>query len=116
MYLLFCLLANWLSILAPLHIPAGSFRPTNLKGIPLLLQLAFMFLLPPVLAMTLLPLGVQVLLEWLGLAGRVPICLLLSLAECGAVGYVYRLVLTCQGALLQAREQRILEIVTSKAE
>jgi hypothetical protein len=116
MYLLFCLLANWLSILAPLHIPAGSFRPTNLKGIPLLLQLAFMFLLPPVLAMTLLPLGVQVLLEWLGLAGRVPICLLLSLAECGAVGYVYRLVLTWQGALLQAREQRILEIVTSKAE
>ena len=49
MYLLFCLLANWLSILAPLPIAAGAFRPTNIKGIPLLLNFAFMLVFPFVL-------------------------------------------------------------------
>jgi hypothetical protein len=40
----------------------------------------------------------------------------LSLVECVAVVYLYRLVLTWQGRLLHAREQKILETVTTKAE
>jgi hypothetical protein len=116
MYLLFCLLANALSILAPLRISAGSFKPTNMKGIPILLHLAFVLLFPLALAPTLFPLGAQLLWEQLHWIDALPVGLLLSLVEGAAIGYVYRLLLTRQGYWLQAREQRILEIVTTKAE
>jgi ABC-2 type transport system permease protein len=116
MFLLFCLLANALSILAPIHIAAGSFKPTNLKAIPALLQVAFLLVFPLAMLPTLLPLGVQLALEALGWVRGVPLCLALSLLECVAVVYLYRLVLTWEGSWLQAREQRILDIVTSKAE
>ena len=43
-----------------------------------------------------------------------PVCLLLSLAECAAVVLLYRLSLDWLGDLLQAREQRILETVTNR--
>jgi len=116
MYLLFCLLANALSILAPMRIAAGSFKPANMKAIPVLLQLAFMFLFPLALAPALLPLVVQLLWEQLQWIDAAPVGLLLSLVECVAIVYLYRLVLTWQGYWLQTREQRILEIVTTKAE
>jgi hypothetical protein len=116
MYLLFCMLANWLSILSPMAVAAGSFKPTNMKAINILIQLAFVFLFPPALAPTLVPLAVQFIVEQLDWAHGVPICLLLSLLECAGIFYLYRLVLTWQGDLLQAREQKILEIVAAKAE
>jgi hypothetical protein len=116
MYLLFCLAANALSILAPLPIAAGSFRPSSMKGIPLLLNIAFFFLFPVILGPAFLPLGVEVLLEHLGLAEGVPVCLLLSLAECVAVVYLYRFVVGWEGRWLQARERHILEVVAARAE
>ena len=39
MYLPFCLLANFLSIFAPMPIRAGSFKPVNPRGLPILLHL-----------------------------------------------------------------------------
>jgi len=116
MYLLFCLLANCLSILAPMPIASGSLKPANAKAIPILLHLVFMFLFPLALAPTLLPLGAEVLLATLAWVKGVPVCLVLSLVECVAVVYLYRLVLTWQGHWLHASEQRILETVASKAE
>ncbi len=116
MYLLFCMLSNLLSILAPMPIASGSLRRTNTKVIPMLLHLAFVFLFPLALGPVLLPLGIEVVLESAGWIGGVPVCLLLSLVECVAAGYLYRLAVSWQGNLLQAREQRILEIVASKAE
>ena len=44
-----------------------------------------------------------------------PVFLLLSLAECAVVIFVYRLSLVWQGGLLQDREQKILESVTTRA-
>ncbi len=117
MYLLFCLLANCLAILAPMPIASGSLRPTNMKVIPMLLHSVFVFVLfPLILGPALLPLAVEFLLEKLELVKRVPICLILSLLECVGVVYVYRLVLTAEGRWLQAREQKILETVTTKGE
>jgi hypothetical protein len=113
-YLLFCLLTNWLSILAPIHVASGSFRPTNVKMVPVLLQMLFFFLFPLLLLPVLLPLGVEYALEELGWRGSLPIHLLLSLLVCTAVVGVYRLVLGWQGQLLQAREQKILEVVTTR--
>jgi hypothetical protein len=114
MYLLFCLMANWLSILAPIRIAPGSFQPSNTRLIPVLMHLGFLFLFPVVLSPTLLPLGLEFALEQLGWTSGIPICLPLSVLICVAVGFLYRLVLGWQGQVLQAREQTILQLVTTK--
>jgi ABC-2 type transport system permease protein len=116
MYLLLCLLGNLQAILAPMPIAAGSMKPTSVKLIPVLLQMVFFFVIPMILAPTLLPLGIEVLLEWSEVIVGVPVCLILSVLLCLAIVFLYRLVLTWEGRLLQMREQRILEIVTTKAE
>jgi ABC-2 type transport system permease protein len=116
MYLLFCLLANCLSIYAPTVIRSGSFKPTNPKGLALLLQFVFLFLFPWTLLPALAPLGVELGLEQLGWVTGWPICLALSVLECAAVCLVYQRVLTWEGQVLQAREQKILALVTPKAE
>ena len=115
-YLLFCMLANWLSILAPTAVRSGTFRAANPKGITLLLQFMFLFLFPVVLTPILFPLAIEKVLERFGGIQGVPICLMLSVVECVAIIGLYRVVLAWQGYVLQAREQKILEIVTTKTE
>jgi hypothetical protein len=112
MFLLFCLMANLLSIWTPMAIAPGSFKPTNTKMLPILLNFAFLFVFPLALAPTLLPLGAELLLDW----PHVPVCLILSVLECVAIVAFYRLALTWQGSLLQAREKKILKVVAAKAE
>lgn len=114
MFLLFCLLANLVSILTPMRIAAGSLKPVSPQLIPVLLQLLFMCLVPAVLALTLLPWAVQALVQVLGHVEGWPICLALALIECAGVVLVYRYALGWQGQLLEAREQTILERVTTK--
>jgi hypothetical protein len=116
MYLLFCVFANLLSILAPMPIAAGSLKPRNPKLIPILFQMAFLFLLPLIFGPVLLPLGVELIAGAFGWMPGVPICLILSAVECVAVVYLYRFILFWQGKLLQARERQILEVVASRAE
>lgn len=116
MYFLYCLLANWLSIFAPMPIAAGSLRPANMKFVPFLLHFAFTFAFGAVMGPTLAPLGIEFLLRQAGWATWVPVCLILSLAVCAGVLVLYRLLLPLQGEVLQAREQQILQTVTTKAE
>jgi hypothetical protein len=116
MYLVVCLLANFLSILAPMPIAVGSLKPTNVKLIPGLLRFVFFFMLPMMMAPILLPLGIELLLEALGWVEGVPICMLLSIVECATIVYLYGFVLTWQGNLLHAQELKILETVTTKTE
>lgn len=116
MFLMLCMFTNLLSIYAPVHMPAGSLRPSSPKVGTVLLQLVMTLVLFPLTqALTLLPLGVEALLRFLGWAEGVPVFLLLSLAECAAVVVLYRFALDWQGGLLQAREQAILEAVTNRA-
>jgi ABC-2 type transport system permease protein len=116
MYLLFCLVANFLSILAPMAIAAGSLKPASTRFLPILVQLFFMSMFPLVLAPTFLPLGIEFGLDALEWGQGLPICLVLTVLECAAIIGFYRVVMTWQGNLLQAREQSILETVTTKAE
>ena len=110
MYMIVCMLANWQSILAPLPIPASSLGASrNVKMLPALLTLAFLFVLPFALLPTLLPFAIEILVN-------LPVCLPLSLLECTAIYLLYRLMLTWQGKLLQASELRILDTVASKTE
>jgi hypothetical protein len=117
MFVLFVMLANLLAILAPTPIAAGSLKPTNPRGIPMLFHFLFVILFPVALSPTLLPLGIEVLVNQLTQTPNgMPICLALSVLECAGILYLYRWVLVGEGALLQAREQKILEVVASRAE
>jgi hypothetical protein len=116
LYLLFCLLANCLSILVPTAVAAGSLRPINVRLVTALLQISLVFLLPIMVAPILLPVAMQLLLDWLGWLRGVPIGLVLSWLECLGVVYLYRVLLDVQGNWLQYREQKILEVVATKVE
>ena len=116
MYLLFILGTNAQSILVPLHVPSGSFRATNVNGTAIVLHFVFIFLIPVLLAPALLPLGIEWSLAGQGWTENVPVCLLVSIVECAAVVYIYRMVLGWEGRWLHAREQAILKTVTSKTE
>jgi len=116
MFMVFCMMANWLSIISPMAIRPGSLKAAQPKGLAILLSLAFMFLFPAALAPTLLPWAIEVLVQSRGLLTGVPICLVLTLLECAGIGLLYRLVLGWQGDVLQRREQKILDLVTVKSE
>src|SRR5262249_43031869 len=117
MYLIFCLLANTLSILAPIPMSAGSIQPANVKMIPILMQMAFsLFVFPIAMVPVFAPIGVEAAVEYLGDIHWLPISLILSLVVLGLVVLGYRWIVSWQGDWLAAREQKILEVVTSKAE
>ncbi len=116
MYLSFCLLGNWLSIMAPMPIRAGSFKPANPRMAPVLLHLVAAMFTPALLAPALAPLAIEFVLQEFGWDPRIPVCLVLSLVECAAIIGLYRVVVGWQGALLQSRERKILELVTTRAE
>ncbi len=116
MYLLFCLVANWSSILAPIAIAPGSFKPANVKGSVILIQLSFAFAFPILMLPLSLPMLLELGLEWLGWVSGLPIALVLSVGLCVAVVFLYRFLLQGQGRLLLAREQKILATVTANAE
>jgi hypothetical protein len=91
-------------------------KPANPKLVPILIQLvATAFLAPLSQVPTLVPLGIEALLEWQGWLHGIPVFLLLALIECAAVVVLYRILLAWQGGLLQSREQKILDCVTDRA-
>ncbi|MBI2808168.1 MAG: ABC transporter permease [Planctomycetes bacterium] len=116
MFLIYCMLANLLSMFAPMPIASGSMKPKSPRMIPFLLTMLFVFTLPMAQGPTLLPLGIEAALAALDSTYGIPICLLLTVLECAIVVFLYRLVITWQGWLLQSRELRILEVVAAKAE
>jgi hypothetical protein len=116
MYLCFCILGNLLSIIAPMRISQGTLKPANAKLVPVLLHVLLVLLFPVAVAPTLLPLGVQALLDAAGWGAGLPIVLILSLLECAVIAVVYWFATVGLGDLLQYREQNILEVVTTRAE
>ena len=77
--------------------------------------LMFLVLFPIVEGVTLLPLGIEAVLRALGWGKGIPICLLLTLAELAVAVVLYHFSLRWLGDLFQTREQRILDVVTSRA-
>jgi len=116
MFLLFCIYSNFTSILNPLATSAGSLKPAvKPSGKTLLFGLLTFVLFPFALAPSMIPLGLEIGFHWMGWYSGIPISLLFSLGEVLAVGYLYSWALDRQGALLQARELKILEIVSARA-
>jgi ABC-2 type transport system permease protein len=115
-FLIFCMVANLASILVPVPLASGSLRPAHPKAGQVLVQLILLLVLPILIGLAVLPLGVELLLHHLGWMPAVPLYLICSLPELVAIAWVYRRVIGWQGRLLQAREQRILEVVTTRVE
>lgn len=116
MFLVFCLVGNLLSIIAPMPVAAGSMKPLKPKATTVLIHTAFIFIFPLALSPTLIPLGVEYLLSRTENFGWFPAYLIFGVAECILVLWLYPKILTSEGELLERRERRILEIVTTKAE
>jgi hypothetical protein len=116
-FLLFCMVANLISILAPVPMASGSLRPAQPKLGMVLLQFGLTLLLPVLIGFSVLPLGLEMLLRNFGLLhNAVPLYLICSIPELALVLWLYGRVVGWQGLLLQAREQRILVAVTLKVE
>jgi hypothetical protein len=115
-YLLFCLAANILSIVSPLALKPGSGMPARHQGIRSFLPLVFMLVTPLLFALTLIPLGIEALLSAADWFTWFPAYLVFGVVQTFVTVWVYRRVLDWEGDVLQRREQRILEIVGSRAE
>ncbi|MBC8870684.1 MAG: hypothetical protein H8E44_14775 [Planctomycetes bacterium] len=114
--LIVCMLGNLMSIVAPSAVAAGSLKSARPKTLTALLQVLFALLLPIALIPTLVPLGIELLLHFLGWARGFPAYMVLSAALLGIVAFVYLRVIAWQGRLLQRRQQKILDTVTTKNE
>jgi hypothetical protein len=115
-YFLFALLANMLSILTPMAVAPGSMKASNVKILPVLVQLAVMLFFPLVFLPAAIPIGIEALLSEFDILNGWPVSLVLSLVVLGLTLLVYRKLITLQGNLLLAREKKVLEVVTSKSE
>jgi hypothetical protein len=116
MYLIFSLVGNVLSIIAPMPMAMGSMKPVKPKAKTLLIHLAFMLVFPIALAATLIPLGIEFMLTWTGTFSWFPAYLLFTVIETALVIWLYVEMLDVEGRLLERREQKVLEAVTVKVE
>jgi ABC-2 type transport system permease protein len=118
-FLIVCLVGNQMSILLPSAIRQGSMRSSDTKVLRVLLRFVAMLGLLVAFVPLALPLGIdylarQFLLQQFAWVEWIPIYLILSLLVALVTLFVYRTVLDYQGELLQRRELRILEAVTTK--
>ncbi len=114
-YLVYCTVMNFSSILTPMQITQASFKPTNPKASFVLIQFLLMLLVPALMALVAFPIAIEPVLNWLGWSYGLPIGLILSTVECLVIAVLYMVILGWQGRMLQAREMRILEVITGRA-
>ncbi len=111
-YLLFCLVGNLISILAPMRLKENALKAERAGLRTILWQLFSLVLIPLALAPLSIPFGVELLVGTLWRDAGPWAYLGLHVLELTVVGFVYRWAIRRQGELLQAREQRILEVLT----
>jgi ABC-2 type transport system permease protein len=116
LFLIVGVVGNLVSILVPFRIAPGTLRPTKTKIEIVLL----MMVLQMVLMTTFAPIFLPAFLEWLwrhaGWPDIVPVNLILSAAFCGTMVLIYWQTLGPLGRLLQRRETKILETITTEVE
>lgn len=116
-FILFSLMCNLLSILAPYRTAAGTLQAKKPKAVVFLAVALMMLGMPLVLWPVFVPPAVQLLGGFLSaLPAWLPLDVISSLILLGGAGWLYWLLLPAQGRLLQRREQRILVEVTEEVE
>jgi hypothetical protein len=116
MYVVFCLIGNLLSILAPMALKPGTSMPAPHQGLRMLCPLAFMAIAPIPLGLTLIPLGIEALLSRVAGIAWFPAFLVFGAAQAAISVWLYARILDAEGRLLADREKRVLEVVGSQAE
>ena len=115
-FLLFSLLHNMLSILAPYRLAQGTLKAKQPRAIVFVATFGALLLTPVVLFPLLIPPVLQLLFLKLGWLPWLPVNLLTAAMILAAAAGLYRAVLPLQGRLLQRREQTILSEVTEEVE
>jgi hypothetical protein len=115
-FLLFSLLYNTLSILAPYRLAPGTLKAKQPRAIVFVAAFGALLLMPVVLVPVLIPPALQLLFSGLGWLPWLPVNLLAAVVILAAVAGLYGAVLPGQGRLLQRREQIILREVTEEVE
>ena len=113
-YLIYCLMGNVISVIAPSAVSAGSLKPAQAKLVTVLIHVFTALLSPLASVPALIPLGAELALDHYQMLSYVPIYLIASVVELIVVVWIYRRMLDFQGRLLQVREQRVLEAVTAR--
>jgi ABC-2 type transport system permease protein len=118
-FLIVCLVGNQMSILLPSAVRQGSMRNSDTKVLRVLARFVAMLGLMVAFVPLAIPPGLDYLAQTFFLHqyawGKwIPVYLILSLLLALVTLLVYREVLDYQGGLLQRRELRILEAVTTK--
>jgi ABC-2 type transport system permease protein len=113
-FLVVCLVGNYTSIMIPTAVRAGSLRASSSTLLGSLVRFLAVLGMAAALLLIFAPLGIDWLLQATDLGPRVPVYLILAAIELSGVVLLYRFVLERQGSLLQQREQRILQEVTTK--
>ena len=113
--LVYFTITNFVSVVAPIGMAAGTMKPVSVKVSVVLWQFAAILLVP----VALLPAASAVLAEQLagpfGGVRNAPLYLLLTLIELPLAIWFYRRMATFHGRMLQEREQAILEVVSKVA-
>jgi ABC-2 type transport system permease protein len=115
-FLLFSLLTNLVSILAPYRLAQGTLNAKKPKAIVFLAVFGSFFALPFVLLPIMIPPAFQLLATGLEWPGWIPVNLLATTAVLAGTLWLYTGLLPIQGRLLQRREQTILREVTEEIE
>jgi ABC-2 type transport system permease protein len=113
-YLIVCLVGNQMSILLPSAVRQGSMRSSETRVVRVLARFLAMLGMLVAFVPLVIPIGVGYLVEQFSWGEWIPTYLILSLLVALTTLFVYRVVLDYQGGLLQRRELRILEAVTTK--
>ncbi len=108
MFLLMSVLGNWLSIVAPYRIQAGSMKATKLPAKAMLMMFASHMLFPIMMIPALLAPLAELLWKHFGGPGGVPVSLIVSAGVMVLAVIVYWRTLDPLGRLLQRREMTML--------
>ena len=111
-YLVTCMVANFMSIRAPLAIAAGTMKPMNINLGVVVLQLLITILLPIGLLPTMLPPALDLVVNEFWDGPTLPVYLALSVLLFVATTLVYRWVVQRQALMFADRETAILDTVT----
>ncbi len=111
-FLILSMVGNQISIMGPIQLKEVGMQAANAKLKIVLLQLLSILLVPLSLSPLLIPWWIEVLCRDFAWASWVPIYILLHALALVLIFQLFRHVVRRQGALLQSREQSILEILT----
>jgi hypothetical protein len=115
-FLLFCMMGNFASILAPYRLAQGTLRARKPKAIVFLAVMISFIILPVLSVPLMIPATLELLFSLHGWVPWLPVNLLVTVAMLAAIGCLYWSLLPFQGRLLQRREQTILCEVTEDTE